>query len=122
MGDTKDKGAVSSENEIQSRKSQKGGVASFECVCVGGCIEGHVIMNLQPISISTRKIMGSLLPKQNFEYLEHSREKKKKNTELTVCFNSWTRYEFLSLGLLDQKHMGDLSFTGQKWGTVPSRT
>ena len=78
MGDTKDKGAVNSENEVHSRKSQKGRVASSVCVWWGGgwCIERHVIMNLQPISISTRKIMGSLLPKQNFEYLEHSGEKK----------------------------------------------
>lgn len=74
MGDTKDKGALRSENEVHSRNAQKGGVASFKCVCGGG-IDGHVIMNLQPISISTRKIMGSLLPKQNFEYLEHSGEK-----------------------------------------------
>lgn len=75
MGDTKDKGALRSENEVHSRKGQKGGVASFKCVCGGWGIEGHVIMNLQPISLSTRKIMGSLLPKQNFEYLEHSGEK-----------------------------------------------
>ena len=76
MGDTKDKGALRSENEVHSRKVQKGGVASFKCVWVcGGGIEGHVTMYLQPISISTRKIMGSLLPKQNFEYLEHSGEK-----------------------------------------------
>ena len=34
----------------------------------------------------------------------------------TDYFNSWTRQGFLSLGLLDQKHMGDLSFTGQSGG------
>ena len=35
MGDTKDKGAVSSENAVHSRKSQKGRVASSVCVWRG---------------------------------------------------------------------------------------